>query len=244
MGIGCFSPCFLCLTGWKRYSALVEASGHDHKNPEKSFAGIGLIADTHGSISALSRAIQTLSVKKVTELIHLGDFFDSVYNKNIDEVLSVLQKYNVRAVKGNNDYQVEKMIENGFFDKSPDRNGSCLAFLKKTPILYKIGNTCFSHSMPYDSMRSFYEPIDTGTTEKALEIFQNTSYHTFFCGHSHNPVCFRYNSGKVMREAIHPGRPIHLSGDERYIFIVGSAESGECGFYDMSESSYERITFD
>jgi predicted phosphodiesterase len=209
---------------------------------EMSGGRTGLIADSHGSTSTLVKAINTLSQKKCLDLIHLGDFLDSVDTGRINEVLLILQQYRVRTVKGNNDYQVEKMIANGNFSDLPDPE-MCRAFLKATPIFHSSGKTCFSHSLPYDSIRSFYEPIDNGTIEKAAAVFKKTSYHILFCGHSHKPVFFRYNAGIVTREAIITGRPVGIRRHERYIFIVGSAESGECGIYNREESQYERIEF-
>lgn len=74
----------------------------------------GLISDTHGRVSALSKAIETLALKNVSELIHLGDFFDSAYRNKLSEVLLILQNHQMLAVKGNNDYQVEKMLERDY----------------------------------------------------------------------------------------------------------------------------------
>ncbi len=205
---------------------------------------VGLIADSHGSAASLAKAVDALAGRNIREFIHLGDFFDSIYTKNTSEVLSILQKNRIRTVKGNNDYQVEKMIDSGILHNFGSQKDSCLAFLKQTPLLYVNGNACFSHSMPFDSIRSFYEPIDIGTTERAAEVFQNTSHHVLFCGHSHKPVFFRYSRGKVSREPIAACNRVGIHPGKRYIFIVGSAENGECGFYNTLECFYERIVFD
>ncbi len=205
--------------------------------------GTGLIADTHGRVSALSKAIEALALKNIYNLIHLGDFFDSAYREKLSEVLLILQNHQILAVKGNNDYQVEKMLERDYGYEFRHQKETCLAFLKKTPIFYVSDNTCFSHSMPYHSIRSFYEPIDTGTTEKASDLFEKTLHHVLFCGHSHRPVFFRYAAGKVTREEIFPGQKVSINLHERYIFIVGSAENGDCGLYNKEQSFYERIVF-
>jgi len=218
-------------------------AGRNTVNSQNSSAGTGLIADTHGNVLSLSMAIDALVRKNVREMVHLGDFFDSVYLKNINEIRLMLQKHRVRVVKGNNDFQVEKMLDRGYNRRLCDWEEACRLFLKKTPIYYTDGNVCFSHSMPYNSIRSFYDPIDTGTTEQAAAIFENSPNHIFFCGHSHDPILFRCKRGKVTREKIDSGRRIGISSHERYIFIVGSAERGECGLYNKAQSFYERITF-
>lgn len=218
-------------------------AGRNTGNSLNYGAGTGLIADTHGNVLSLSMAIDALVRKNVREMVHLGDFFDSVYLKNINEIRLMLQKYRVRVVKGNNDFQVEKMLDRGYNKRFCDWEEACRLFLKKIPIYYTDGNACFSHSMPYNTIRSFYDPIDTGTTEQAAAIFENAPNHIFFCGHSHDPILFRYKRGKVTREKIDSGRRIGISSHERYIFIVGSAERGECGLYNKAQSFYERITF-
>ncbi|MFO8112989.1 MAG: metallophosphoesterase family protein [Desulfosalsimonadaceae bacterium] len=202
-----------------------------------------MIADSHGSALSLVKAIDALAGRNAEELIHLGDFFDSIYTRNISEVLSLLQENRIRTVKGNNDYQVEKMLDSGALHHSENPKDSCLAFLKETPLLYGCGNACFSHSMPFDTIRSFYEPIDIGTTDRAAEVFKNTSCQILYCGHSHRPVFFRYSRGKVSREKVAAGERIGIHPRERFIFIVGSAENGECGLYNTVESFYERIVF-
>ncbi len=190
------------------------------------------------------KAIDALAGRNVGEFIHLGDFFDSIYTKKVSEVLSILRKNRIRTVKGNNDYQVEKMLESGALHNFENPKDACLAFLKETPLLYVNGNACFSHSMPFDTIRSFYEPIDIGTTERAAEIFKKTSCHVLFCGHSHRPVFFRYRRGRVIRKQVAAGDRVRINPQERFIFIVGSAENGECGLYNTVESFYERIVFE
>ncbi len=211
---------------------------------EHELSVTGLIADNHGNASALQKAINALAGKNIHHLVHLGDFLDSIYNERINDVILMLQKHSVRVIKGNNDYQVEIMLEDRCGDGFPSRKSSCLAFLQKTPIFHVNGKICYSHSMPYNSIRSFYEPIDNGTTDRAMAIFENTAHHVLFCGHSHKPVFFRYNRGNVTREQIPPGRRVPISSRERYIFIVGAAENGECGLYDRGQSFYEHVTFD
>lgn len=200
----------------------------------------GLIADTHGRAEPLSMAIRELEKRNARNLIHLGDFLDSVYTEEAEAVVGLMQHHGVFPIMGNNDYQVMKALCESDTHRCARQNG-LFGFLKQTPLRSIAGSICFAHSLPFGDLRSFYEPIDTGTTAKASEIFNHTQHKILFCGHSHEPVFFRYDSGTVTREQTAPDQPVEILGHQRYIFIVGSAEKGECGLYNGGQGYYERI---
>jgi len=203
---------------------------------------IGFIADSHGSLSALRCGIDSLISMKCDAIVHLGDFCDSVHLEELGAIFDLLQESGIQVIKGNNDYQVEKMLRSGYSNHGVDEKRRWLSFLDKTPIMREWKNLCFAHSMPFDSIRSFYEPVDTGATDRAREIFAATEYRSLFCGHSHVPVFFRHRAGRVTRESMTAGRPVGINSLERYIFIIGSAVNGEYGIFDMERSQYKRLT--
>jgi len=207
------------VTEWDRSEG---RSGVMNGNFTSNIECTGLIADTHGRAEPLSMAIRELVRRKAGNLFHLGDFLDSVYTEEIDEVVQLIQDHGVLPVMGNNDYQVLKRLFEDNMQRCAKQNG-LLGFLKKIPLRSVTGSLCFAHSLPFGDLRSFYEPIDTGTTSKASEIFNNTQHKILFCGHSHESVFFRYDSGTVTRERAAPGQHIEILGHQRYIFIVGSA---------------------
>jgi predicted phosphodiesterase len=203
---------------------------------------IGLLADSHGNLPATVSCIRRLRLAKVDLMMHLGDFFDSLGDKNLLNILNTIQQNNILTVKGNNDYQVEKALDNGSSILMPSSERKRVSgFLKGVPMKRVISDICFAHSLPYDSIRSFYEPVDIGTPDQAVRLFNHTPYRIIFCGHSHHPVVFRWRSGGVTREGINPEKPLCLKASERYIIIVGSAESGECGLFDVAQNIYQRI---
>ncbi|MFP3980543.1 MAG: metallophosphoesterase family protein [Desulfobacterales bacterium] len=206
----------------------------------KSPVCIGLIADTHGSAELLSRAIETLLHNGADCLVHLGDFCDSLNHGELRQVFSLLQRYRVRTVKGNNDFQVEKMLQHGELRQYADKQEQWLAFLQQTPVVMRLGDICFCHSLPYESIRAFYEPVDTGSTERAAEVFDHVADYVIFCGHSHDPVLFRSRNRVVTREQMH-GQSTVLHCHQRYIIIVGAGENSECALFDINRSRYERI---
>ena len=214
-------------------------SQHFYKSPKR----IGLIADSHGNLEAMLGCIKRLKKFQVDSLIHLGDIFDSLHTDSLYDTMETIQQYGINSVKGNNDYQIEKMLANGYLpDLSAGVKKKMISFLEQMPMKLVDRDFCFTHSLPFDSVRSFYEPVDTGFTDRAEQIFNQTPYHIIFCGHSHTPVLFRWRSGRVTREKINVKEKVFLNASERYIIIVGSAEGGECGFFDTDQKIYERFS--
>ena len=207
-------------------------------NPDRK--RIGIIADSHANLEAMAEAIRLLKGRGADLLVHLGDFCDSVHHDQSSAMIHLLLECDVIAVKGNNDFLVENMLADP--RRKPDAEGAgVLAFLRETPVVRTRGDIRFSHSLPFDTLRAFYEPIDTGNTRRAEELFDEADFRILFCGHSHLPVLFRRSDGHVMREQVPAERPITLERTGRYIFVAGAAADGECALYDGETGTYERL---
>jgi predicted phosphodiesterase len=203
---------------------------------------IGLLADSHGNLKSIRGGIRRLNKAGAGALIHLGDIFDSQENDDLYEIFTAVTRSGILAVKGNNDFQMENLLAAGSsFDISSDRKDKILSYLKHMPMRIEDRNICYTHSLPFDSIRSFYEPVDTGTTERASFLFEKTDYPVLFCGHSHTSVMFRWSAGRVTREPVLPDETISFNADQRYIIIVGSSDNGECGLFDSRRMCYRRI---
>ena len=201
---------------------------------------IGLLSDNHGHLKVLQQAIDVLRRRGAEQLIHLGDFCDSLHRRNLPEIVRILKENAILSVKGNNDFIVEQRL-----GLTPDRGGmngeGICGYLKDIPLKIVSGDLCFAHSLPYDSIRSFYEPVDDGSTRKAADLFRQTSHRLLFCGHSHLPVFFRCRRNQVSREALPENQPLVLNPSERYILVVGALELGECALLHRQEQVYESI---
>jgi predicted phosphodiesterase len=205
---------------------------------------IGLIADSHGNLDATAEAIRLLKERSAGILIHLGDFCDSNRYDRVAAMIHLLRENGVLAVKGNNDFYVESMLTHECRPPEPEGEPA-VAFLRSVPFTRSLNGLLFAHSLPYDSLRSFYEPIDTGTTQRAERLFADTDFQLLFCGHSHLPILFRKAGGTVTRDQV-PSEvkrsPAEQHGAaDRFIVVVGSADEGECALYDREAGIYERI---
>ena len=201
---------------------------------------IGLIADSHGNLEATAEAIRILKGRGAGTLVHLGDFCDSILHDRTVAMIRLLRENNVLAVKGNNDFSVERMLTDE--RRRPEPAGEqTIAYLRTVPFTLALNGLLFAHSLPYDSLRSFYEPIDTGDTQRAARLFNELDFQLLFCGHSHLPILFRMARGKVTREQLPLGEKRLQDADDRFIMIVGAADEGECALYDTEARAYERI---
>ncbi|MCX5826224.1 MAG: metallophosphoesterase family protein [Deltaproteobacteria bacterium] len=201
---------------------------------------IGIIADSHGNRETTAEAIRLLKGRGVDLLVHLGDFCDSIRHDRAEAMIDLLLEHDVLAVKGNNDFFFEKMLAD---ERRPaDAEGEkMLSFLRNVPVVRSLGDIRLAHSLPFDTLRAFYEPIDRGNTLRAEELFNEADFRILFCGHSHLPILFRKENGRVTREPVPPGLPVILERTGRYIFIAGAANDGECALYDGEAGTYERL---
>lgn len=208
----------------------------------EAFQKIGLMADSHGNLPATIAAINCLKKNGAERVYHLGDLFDSALDNDFIGILQEVCNNHVLSVKGNNDYQVEQALAKGTVSNLAGADRLLLiTYLQNMPMKREIYDICMTHSLPYDNIRAFYEPIDDGGTSRAEKIFRETDYFLICCGHSHHPVLFRWRYGKVSREALSEKYRVHFFPAERYILIVGSVDSGECGLLDFRGNVYQRL---
>lgn len=205
-------------------------------------AAVGLIADSHSNHAAITACIRRLWNNGVHRLVHLGDVFDSLKYDQLGEMINTLGRHGVATVKGNNDFQLQNLISGGGAPGLPiQEKSAALAFLENLPLKITDQHVCFTHSLPFESIRSLYEPVDNGTTDRAKQVFDQTPYRLVCCGHSHSPVLFRCRGGRITRETIAIGETLFLDPAERYIIVVGASDRGECGVLDPGRNTYERV---
>ncbi len=201
---------------------------------------IGLVADSHDRLEALATAVRILEERAADSLVHLGDICDSLRLDLLEDSVRLLRRHRMLVVKGNNDFMLENLLR----CQPPDNLGRfdhLATFLGELPMRIVWDGICFAHSLPFDHLRSFYEPIDMGTTQRAEEIFRLTPHRILFCGHSHRSVLFRLSGDKVSRENFPPGQPLSLDRKERYIIVTGSVMEGECALFDVGSWSVEGL---
>jgi predicted phosphodiesterase len=204
---------------------------------------LGLMADSHGNLEATKKAIDVLMNRGCARVIHLGDFCDTNRRDSMEAIFQLFQERKVVAVKGNNDYLIELSLLSGAGLEFSNPKGM-YEFLKEVPMKVVMDDICFAHSFPFDYLRAFYDPIDVGSTERASILFGQMPYRILFCGHSHAPIYFSMSHSEgVLRKEIPSGKKLLLQSSSRYIFVIGSADAGDCAVFDVEALTYERINF-
>jgi predicted phosphodiesterase len=202
---------------------------------------VGLISDSHGNLEATAKALDVLLSQGCDQVIHLGDFCDTNRREHIQDICRLLMQSEVATVKGNNDYLIELSLSY-LTGKEYNDTRWLYEFLKEVPLNMVVNDICFAHSFPFNYLRAFYEPIDVGSSERALLLFGQMPHRILFCGHSHSPVFFHLSApNRVDRKEAPLRKKLSLDPSDRYIFIVGSADDGECAVFDAEASTYERI---
>jgi predicted phosphodiesterase len=194
-------------------------------------AKIGLLADSHSDLKGLKTAVRLLRDRGASALVHLGDICDSLRLDLLESFVGVVRKHEIHSVKGNNDF----ILENLLAGRPPEMWSGCeplLGFLQGLPMKIVWGEICFAHSLPFDYLRAFYEPIDVGTVHRARDVFQTTPYRILFCGHSHQPVLFKASGDDISREQVPADLIVPLDPRERYIHVTGAVSEGECALFD------------
>lgn len=204
---------------------------------------IGIMADSHGDLERTRSSIALFRRLKADGLFHLGDACDFLKCKTMLPMIRLLEESGVRAVKGNNELQAERGMAERLAGTAA-AGTRVLRFFRDMPFVREFDGLCFTHSMPWGGLRSVYEPVDDGGTERAASVFRNTDYRIVFCGHSHVPVLFRWRSGEIRRERVETGVRLRLEREERYIIVVGALERGGCGFFDRESMIYETLRVD
>jgi predicted phosphodiesterase len=201
---------------------------------------IGLLADSHSDLEGLETAVGLLRVRGASALVHLGDICDSLRLDLLESFVRLIRKHAIHSVKGNNDF----ILENLLAGRPPEiwkENEPLLGFLQGLPMKIVWEGICFAHSLPFDFLRAFYEPIDVGTVHRARDVFQTTPYRILFCGHSHQPVLFKASGDDVSRELIPANQPIPLDPNARYIHVIGAVSEGECALFDTEAWTLQRL---
>jgi len=201
---------------------------------------IGLVADSHSDLEGLESAVGLLRSRGAQGLVHLGDICDSLRLDLLQGFVELIRRHEILAVKGNNDFSLENLLLGRPPGLWPGTE-PLLSFLQELPMTIEWGNLCFAHSLPFDFLRAFYEPIDEGTDRRAAEVFRMTSHRLIFCGHSHRSVLFRARGERVVRESVPVEHSVALDPRDRYIHVVGAVSEGECVLFDTETWVLDRV---
>ena len=198
---------------------------------------IGLISDSHSNNLLMTRAIDILIDKGAKNLIHLGDACDSIKPEKADEAVEILNRYNVNAVMGNNEYV---LISEYLASNSNTLKDATVSFLRELPYTLKIRDICFTHSTPFDWPAATRQPI---TNYLPFLKGENPPFRIIFTGHSHGTSVIEIGDEGYKSLKNESGKTIHLHEDRVYAVTIGAIEDGICAIFDSEKSDLCFIKF-
>jgi len=197
---------------------------------------IGLIADSHGRLDLMEKAIAALRGLGAHDIVHLGDICDSLAPLALEEALPVIENNGVRCVLGNNEYAI---LVNHRDRGGGTLSGAVVSFLESLPYVITAGDVTFAHAAPYPWPAALRWPHAGFPGDPA----RLPGCRVLFRGHSHTP------SVLALADGAHPeARPaldtVSLEAGTRYVVTVGAVEKGACALYDPRQDLVRFIALD
>jgi predicted phosphodiesterase len=171
---------------------------------------IAVLSDIHSNLAALEAVREDLP--SVEEIWVLGDIVG--YGPQPNEVVRTLQALGARSVLGNHDGAAIGIVDANDFN--PDArtavewtatqlDENARTYLATLPQVRVSGDLTAVHGSPR-------EPIWEYISSPAVAAANLGSFETWLClfGHTHLPVIFRAEDGRVEAVAAEPGDPVRL----------------------------------
>jgi len=197
---------------------------------------IGLIADSHSNNRNMLDAIKKLKVLGAETIIHLGDICDSLRTDALGEAISILERYNVKSLMGNNELSLISGINGDHYDSQRVR---AIKYLEALPYVITMGDISFTHSAPFNWPAATKRPL-----EEYLPYIIKDNIPTFrilFRGHSHSPSILEINGDVSKGIKVRSGKEVILAPDKRYIVTVGAVEDGSCALFMLEQNKVRFI---
>ena len=184
-----------------------------------------IFSDIHGNLEAFQAVLNDITMKKIQNLIFLGDIVG--YGANPKECIDLLQEKSSAIVAGNHDWGVAGKTNISYFNSvaqvAIEWTNSELTledkkFLAQLPLKREEKDFIYTHSTPinphqWNYIFSEYEAV------KNLQAL--TTKRICFIGHSHIPIVFVLNqSGELLFTT--KLSEVILEEKNRYLINVGS----------------------
>ncbi len=182
---------------------------------------IAVLADIHANLPALEAVLTALG--SVDAVWHLGDVVG--YGPQPDEVVARLKGLGAVGVRGNHDAAALDLEMAEWFNPDARRaiewtagriDGATRAWLGALPDRHESQGMTLVHGSPRDPT---WEYVITGSDAQAnLPAFQTAH---LLLGHTHIPIAFRANAGRMETRAPRDGASLTLD-DRRVLANPGS----------------------
>ena len=190
---------------------------------------LGMLADIHGDIGNLSRAIDRLRQHDVDQVVLVGDVIDDT--RNADQTVDLLHACGAVGVWGNHELGLCVEPEDEVRELYSD---SVMRFFSTLKPRLEFGDVLVSHTFPSEDamdVLSYYvgRPEDDELVAKCFETIPN---RIMISGHFH-----RWFAATPMGRVDWKGeRTLRLKSNERYFIIIDAVMHGFAAVLDDDQN--------
>jgi predicted phosphodiesterase len=190
---------------------------------------VGIMADSHGRVNALSAGISLLRRQGCDTLYHLGDICDSAYPDTTRDCLALIAEHHVLAVKGNNEHAIAVNLQ----DHEDDPGAILLAsFLERLPLVRNHEEALLAHSLPFENELGLSAMVRVMEPLAANLFFKMYPGGVLFRGHSHTPEIIYSRDGRAATRSIPVDETISLADLRPCVVTCGALMDGLCLVWD------------
>ena len=190
---------------------------------------LGLLADIHGDLRNLNRALDALRAHEVDRFVVLGDV---IYDRrNATETVDLLRGCRAVGVWGNHDLGLALDPSESLRERFSQ---SVIDFFAGLTAHYEIDDVLIAHSLPHQDPTDPAEyylgsrPNEEGAVEESLNFCE---HRRVFIGHFHS--WFVGSSAGIVEWSAE--EPLELSPELRYVIVVHAVMNGWTAVYDAAE---------
>jgi predicted phosphodiesterase len=203
----------------------IDNSEKDVDDESKPPSGIGIMADSHGHPDKIVAALEYFSKQGCSCLYHLGDICDSGHPETAEACVRPLQHFNVMAIKGNNDHQIDVNHRGRMQSLIPQ---DVLGFIQKLPLVRQFQHAVFTHSLPFVRELGLSSMIGVMGDAEIKRILRAYPKGILFRGHSHTPEIFAEQEEKIISRTLRIGQRFDLTYERPCIVTCGALTRKLC----------------
>ena len=195
---------------------------------------IGIMADSHGEVDAIGRAIDLFQAQACVRWIHLGDICDTARPDTARACLDLLATPRASVLCGNNENALRLNIRG-----RPD--DGLRARLAALPLTLTIANVMLAHALPYADRLGASCTLGAMDPHRARAFFDRYPGCHLIRGHDHQPECIQWVNARLVSELPVPGQTYRLEARRPSILTTGALTAGWVLVWDRSTASVQYL---
>lgn len=185
-------------------------------------APVGIMADSHGSASAIAAALAVFNARKCRRVIHLGDLCDSESPATVNAAARPLMTAAVLTVMGNNEHA---LLQRAAAQTGVDDD--VRAFMAALPLQIEADGHLFVHNRPFPDRLGLSCLTGDITPADCRRLDRRFHGVVLFRGHSHLPSVCQTDSGAISGGGL-TGEKTVLAPGGNWVVTCGALQAGWC----------------